>query len=170
MKHFSGFPYWLILNRYSFRALGTITTMYDFHDSTDIFVNPSFLPFCTQKAPWISSKKQLSWCQKLQDFPEFKIRPWDHIGSYNTQLKHRYVHYKICPKMSVQLWKSYKVMPSYLEQPWEFQLQKEQTFCPQFSQLFPQQILHGHCHKPQLCRQWVCRLPCWMLPKLKMGW
>ena len=26
-------------------------TMYGFHDSTDIFVNPSFLPFCTQKAP-----------------------------------------------------------------------------------------------------------------------
>ena len=26
------------------------STMYDFHDSTDIFVNPSFLPFCTQKA------------------------------------------------------------------------------------------------------------------------
>ena len=23
-------------------------TMYDFHDSTDIFLNPSFLPFCTQ--------------------------------------------------------------------------------------------------------------------------
>ena len=33
-------------------------TMYDFHDSTDIFVNPSFLPFCTQKAPWISSKNR----------------------------------------------------------------------------------------------------------------
>ena len=31
-------------------------TMYDFHDSTDIFVNPSFLQFCSQKAPWISSK------------------------------------------------------------------------------------------------------------------
>ena len=26
-------------------------TMYVFHDSTDIFVNPSFLPFRTQKAP-----------------------------------------------------------------------------------------------------------------------
>ena len=26
------------------------TTMYDFHNSTDFFVNPSFLPFCTQKA------------------------------------------------------------------------------------------------------------------------
>ena len=23
--------------------------MFDFHESTDIFVNPSFLPFCTQK-------------------------------------------------------------------------------------------------------------------------
>ena len=26
-------------------------TMYDFHDSTDIFLNPSFLQFFTQKAP-----------------------------------------------------------------------------------------------------------------------
>ena len=26
-------------------------TMYDFHNSTDIFVNPLFCPFCTQKAP-----------------------------------------------------------------------------------------------------------------------
>ena len=26
-------------------------TMYDFHNSTDIFVNTSFLPFCTQKVP-----------------------------------------------------------------------------------------------------------------------
>ena len=33
-------------------------TMYNFHNSTDIFVNPSFLQFCTQKAPWISSKNR----------------------------------------------------------------------------------------------------------------
>ena len=34
-------------------------TMYDFHDSTtDIFVNLSFLPFCTQTAPWISFKNR----------------------------------------------------------------------------------------------------------------
>ena len=26
-------------------------TMHDFHYSTDIFVNPSFLPFCSQQAP-----------------------------------------------------------------------------------------------------------------------
>ena len=26
-------------------------TMYDFHNSTDIFVNPLLWPFCTQKAP-----------------------------------------------------------------------------------------------------------------------
>ena len=34
--------------------------MYDFHDSiyTDIFIKPSFLSFCTQKAPWISSKNR----------------------------------------------------------------------------------------------------------------
>ena len=59
--------------------------MYDFHDSTDIFVNPSFLPFCTQKAPWISSKNRST-------------------GAY--------VHYKICPKMSVELWKLYIVRPT----------------------------------------------------------
>ena len=29
----------------------TVCTMYNFHDSTDIYLNPSFLPFCTQKAP-----------------------------------------------------------------------------------------------------------------------
>ena len=37
------------------RSLGVMEvsygTMYNFHDPTDIFVNPSFLPFCTQKAP-----------------------------------------------------------------------------------------------------------------------
>ena len=33
-------------------------TMYNFHDSTDIFVNPLFLPFWTQNAPWISSKNR----------------------------------------------------------------------------------------------------------------
>ena len=26
-----------------------VATMYDFHDSTDVFVNSSFLPFLTQK-------------------------------------------------------------------------------------------------------------------------
>ena len=31
-------------------------SMYYFHNSTDIFVNPSYLPFCTQNASWISSK------------------------------------------------------------------------------------------------------------------
>ena len=31
--------------------IGKKLTMYNFHDSTDIFVNPSFLPFCTLKAP-----------------------------------------------------------------------------------------------------------------------
>ena len=36
-------------------------TMYDFHDSTDIFVNPSFLPFCTQNEPWICFKSADSW-------------------------------------------------------------------------------------------------------------
>ena len=35
-----------------------IRTLCDFRNSTDIFVNPSFLPFCTQKAPWISSKNR----------------------------------------------------------------------------------------------------------------
>ena len=30
---------------------GKIVYMYDFHDSTDIFINPLFLQFCAQKAP-----------------------------------------------------------------------------------------------------------------------
>ena len=29
----------------------SLSTIYDFHDSTNIFVSPSFLPFCTKKAP-----------------------------------------------------------------------------------------------------------------------
>ena len=35
-----------------------VGTIYDFHNSTDIFVNALFLPFCTQIAPWISSKNR----------------------------------------------------------------------------------------------------------------
>ena len=38
--------------------MGTFGTMYDFHDYTEIFVNLSFAPFCTQKAPLISSKNR----------------------------------------------------------------------------------------------------------------
>ena len=50
------------------------TTMYDFHDFTDIFVNPSFLPFCTQKAPL---KAGILVPKVAYDLPEFKIRPWE---------------------------------------------------------------------------------------------
>ena len=86
-----------------------LLTMYDFHHSTDIFVNPSFLPFCTHKAPWISSKngylgaKSCVWPSWIQNQP---LRPY----MYNTHLKHGvYMHYKICPKMSVESWKLYIV-------------------------------------------------------------
>ena len=49
--------------------------MYDFHDSTDIFVNPSFLPFCTQKAPELALNTGIFVPKVAYDLPEFKIRP-----------------------------------------------------------------------------------------------
>ena len=92
--------------------------MYDFHDYTDTFVNPSSLPFCAQKAPWISFKnrylgaKSCVWPSSIQNSAQ---RPY----SYNTHLKHwAYVHYKICPKMSVELWKSY-IVQKLGKQRWE---------------------------------------------------
>ena len=51
-------------------------TMNDFHDSTDIFVNPSFLPFCTQnRHPELSIKTGILVPKVAYDLPEFKIRP-----------------------------------------------------------------------------------------------
>ena len=66
--------------KYLHALVMAISTMYNFHDSTDIFVNPSFLPFCTQKAPWISSKKGILVPKVAYDLPEFKIRLLDHIA------------------------------------------------------------------------------------------
>ena len=76
------------------------------------------------------------------DLPEFKIRPWDHIGSYNTHLKHgAFVHYEICPKMSEKSWKSYIVGSLGFEMLWRngFKRQFEQgfsSFLPHFCHIW----------------------------------
>ena len=49
-------------------------TMYDFHDSTDTFVNQSFLPFCT-RLPELALKTGILVPKVAYDLPEFKIRP-----------------------------------------------------------------------------------------------
>ena len=54
------------------------STMYDFHNSTDNFVNPSFLPFCTPKRrPELALKTGILVPKVAYDLPEFKIRPGD---------------------------------------------------------------------------------------------
>ena len=55
-------------------------TMYDFHNSTEIFVNPLFLLFCTPKTllPELALKTGIL---VPKDLPEFKISPWDHIAT-----------------------------------------------------------------------------------------
>ena len=86
-------------------------TMYDFHDSNDIFVNLSFLPFFTQKAPWISSKNRYLGA-KICIWPSWIQNYAMSHDSYNTHLKYgAYMHYKNCPKMSVESWKAYIVHP-----------------------------------------------------------
>ena len=59
-------------------------TMYDFHDSTDIFVNQSFLPFCTQKAPKGTLKTGILVPKVAHDLPKFKIRSQDQISIIHT--------------------------------------------------------------------------------------
>ena len=51
--------------------------MFNFHDSTDIFVNPSFLPFCTRQMlhPELALKPGILVPKVACDLPEFKIRP-----------------------------------------------------------------------------------------------
>ena len=50
--------------------------MYDFYNSTDIFVNPSFLPICTQKAhPELALKTGILVPKVAYDLLEFKIKP-----------------------------------------------------------------------------------------------
>ena len=59
-------------------------TMYDFHDSTDIFVNPSFFHFVPKSHPKLALKTGI-WVPKFAyDLPEFKIRPWDNIAIIHT--------------------------------------------------------------------------------------
>ena len=48
--------------------------MYNLHDSIDIFVNPSFLPFCTQN-PELALKIGILVPKVTYDLPKFKIRP-----------------------------------------------------------------------------------------------
>ena len=62
----------------------SVCTMYDFHDSTDILVNPSFLPFCTQNNPELALKTGIFVPKVTYDLPEFKIRPQDHIAIIHT--------------------------------------------------------------------------------------
>ena len=52
-------------------------TMYDFHDSTDIFVNPSFLPFCVPKRhpELVALKTGILVPKVAYDLPKFKISP-----------------------------------------------------------------------------------------------
>ena len=49
--------------------------MYDFHDSTDIFVNPSFLPFCTRQMlhPELALKPGILVPKVAQDISKFKM-------------------------------------------------------------------------------------------------
>ena len=72
------------------------------------------MPLYTQNAPWISSKnryldaKSCVWPSWIQNKA---LRPY----SYNTHLKYgAYVHYNICPKMSVELWKPYIVQQTII--------------------------------------------------------
>ena len=44
-------------------------TMYDFYDSTDIFVNPLFLPFCTQKDSELALKTGILVPKVAYDLP-----------------------------------------------------------------------------------------------------
>ena len=63
----------------------TKRTMYNFHDSTDTFVTPTFLQFCTQKA----LKTGILVPKVAYDLPEFKIRPWYHRAIiHNWSMEH----------------------------------------------------------------------------------
>ena len=53
--------------------------MYDFHDSTNIFVNPSFLNFVPKMHP-----EHILVPKVAYDLPEFKIRPRYHIAIIHT--------------------------------------------------------------------------------------
>ena len=61
--------------------------LYDFQNPTDIFVNPLFLSFCSQRAHCdteLALKTGILVPKVGYDPSEFKISPWDHIAIIDT--------------------------------------------------------------------------------------
>ena len=61
--------------RYYTLARERAGTMYDFHDSTDIFVNHHFCHFVPKRHPELALKTSILVPKVAYDVPDFKIRP-----------------------------------------------------------------------------------------------
>ena len=85
------------------------STMYDFHNSTDIFVNLFFCHFVLERHPELALKTDIVVPKVAYDLPKFKIGLWYNIAIIHTWSMEHICITRFAKKMSVELWTSYKV-------------------------------------------------------------